>query len=58
MRLTPRGLDLVDEVVGGHLLTEREILSSLTSRQQAELAELLRAMLLGLGDDADPAPSS
>ena len=58
VRLTPRGLDLVDEVVGGHLLTEREILSSLTSRQQAELAELLRTMLLGLGDDADPAPSS
>ena len=43
VRLTPRGLDLVDEVVGGHLLTEREILSSLTSRQQAELAELLRS---------------
>jgi DNA-binding MarR family transcriptional regulator len=58
VRLTPRGLDLVDEVVGEHLLTEREILSSLPSRQQAELAELLRTMLLGLGDDADADPSS
>jgi DNA-binding MarR family transcriptional regulator len=58
VRLTPRGLDLVDEVVGGHLLTEREILSSLTLRQQAELAALLRTMLLGLGDDADPTPAS
>ena len=58
VRLTARGLDVVDEVVGGHLLTEREILSSLTSRQQAELAGLLRTMLLGLGDDADPAPLS
>jgi DNA-binding MarR family transcriptional regulator len=58
VRLTPRGLDVVDEVVGGHLLTEREILSSLTLRQQAELAALLRTMLLGLGDDADPTPAS
>ena len=54
VRLTPRGLDLVDEVVGEHLRTEREILASLSPRQQAELTALLRTTLLGLGDEADP----
>lgn len=53
VRLTPQGLDLVEEVVVTHLATEREILSSLTARQQQDLAHLLRTMLLALGDHAD-----
>ena len=55
VRLTARGRDLVDEVVGEHLATEREILAALSPRQQQELAHLLRLTLLHLGDRADPA---
>jgi DNA-binding MarR family transcriptional regulator len=52
VRLTPAGRATVEEVVGGHLATERRALSALTDRQQAELARLLRLALLGLGDEA------
>jgi DNA-binding MarR family transcriptional regulator len=55
VRLTPTGRDLVDQVVGDHLATEREILAGLSPRQQRELAHLLRLTLLHLGDRADPA---
>ena len=54
VRLTARGRELVDDVVGEHLATEREILAALTPRQQQELARLLRLTLLRLGDRADP----
>jgi DNA-binding MarR family transcriptional regulator len=50
VRLTERGLDTVDEVVVAHMATEREILSSLSQRQQHELAKLLRTTLIALGD--------
>jgi len=50
VRLTDSGRALVDEVVGGHLDTERAILAPLTAREQRELARLLRALLIGLGD--------
>jgi DNA-binding MarR family transcriptional regulator len=55
VRLTPKGRDLVEEVVGDHLATEQEILAGLSPRQQRELAHLLRLTLLHLGDRADPA---
>ena len=50
VRLTRRGLDLVDEVVSSHLATERAILAELSVRQQQDLARLLRTTLLALGD--------
>jgi len=50
VRLTPSGRALVDEVVDGHLATERTILEPLSSRQQADLAKLLRSLLLALDD--------
>ncbi len=50
VRLTQQGLDLVDDVVSSHMATEREILSPLSPRRQQELAKLLRATLVGLGD--------
>jgi DNA-binding MarR family transcriptional regulator len=53
VRLTPRGLDLVDEVAVPHLATEREILSALSPRQQRDLAQLLRVLLVALGDYPD-----
>jgi DNA-binding MarR family transcriptional regulator len=48
VRLTEKGLALVDEVAVTHLDTEREILSTLSARQ---LVQLLRTTLLGLGDE-------
>lgn len=50
VRLTDRGRELVDEVVVDHLATEREILATLSPRQQAELTTLLRSLLITLGD--------
>jgi DNA-binding MarR family transcriptional regulator len=57
VRLTKKGLDLVDEVVAGHMATEREILAVLSPHQQQELTNLLRTTLLGLGDHADGDPA-
>jgi DNA-binding MarR family transcriptional regulator len=51
VRLTKKGLDLVDEVAVTHLETERQILSVLSAKQQRDLIQLLRTTLLGLGDD-------
>ena len=53
VRLTAAGRDLVDEVVGAHMATEREILAELSGRQEHDLAQLLRRVLLHLGDHAD-----
>jgi DNA-binding MarR family transcriptional regulator len=53
VRLTPQGVDLVDQVIGSHLATEREILAALSPRQQADLGHLLRTTLLSLGDVAE-----
>ena len=53
VQLTKRGLDTVDEVVVAHMATEREILSSLSTRQQHELANLLRTTLVALGDHGE-----
>ncbi len=54
VRLTKQGLDAVEEVVVDHMATERQILADLSSRQQQDLAHLLRKTLLALGDGADP----
>ena len=53
VRLTTRGVDLVDDVVFAHMATELEILAALTPRQQNDLARYLRTTLLHLGDHAD-----
>lgn len=54
VRLTAAGRQVVDEVVGGHMDTERELLAPLSARQQGEFARLLRTTLLALGDHAAP----
>lgn len=46
--LTPAGLAAVDQVLPSHVETEREMLAMLTPEEQAELARLLRKMLLAL----------
>lgn len=46
--LTPRGRALVSRVGPSHLETERRMLAALTEEEQAELARLLRKLLIGL----------
>jgi DNA-binding MarR family transcriptional regulator len=53
VQLTSRGLALVDEVVKSHTATELEVLGVLSERQQLELANHLRTLLLTLGDQAE-----
>jgi DNA-binding MarR family transcriptional regulator len=50
VRLTPKGLALVDEVVLTHMDTERSIVESLSAKQQRQLTDLLRQVLVDLGD--------
>lgn len=50
VRLTGKGLAVVDEVVAGHLETERRLLEVWSPQQQATLAKLLRTALLALDD--------
>jgi DNA-binding MarR family transcriptional regulator len=50
VRLTSKGQRLVDDVAGPHLDGERRLLATLSARQQHELANLLRATLVALGD--------
>jgi DNA-binding MarR family transcriptional regulator len=50
VRLTDAGRDLVDEIVGTHMDAERAILSALSGRQEHDLAQLLRRLLLHLDD--------
>ena len=50
VRLTKKGVALVDGVAPSHLEAEREILSVLSPRQQRELVQLLRTTLIHLGD--------
>jgi DNA-binding MarR family transcriptional regulator len=54
VRLTDAGRELVDDVVAGHMATEAEILAGLSRRDQQQLADLLRVVLLDLGDRAEP----
>jgi DNA-binding MarR family transcriptional regulator len=48
--LTRDGLRLVDEVVAAHVAHEANLLAPLTATQRDQLANLLRTLLLGLGD--------
>lgn len=48
--LTDRGLELVDAVVEEHVVNERRLLASLDAGEQDQLADLLRELLVGLGD--------
>jgi DNA-binding MarR family transcriptional regulator len=50
VRLTERGLAVVDEVVVTHLATEREVLAPLSPAERDALVGLLRSVLLGLDD--------
>ena len=55
VRLTADGLRLVDEAAETHYELERQLLGSLSRKQQTALADSLRTLLIDLGD-ADEAP--
>ena len=46
--LTPKGLQLIDNVTEAHLDNERRLLASLSEAEQRRLADLLRKLRLGL----------
>lgn len=48
VELTRAGLDRIDRAVGEHLANEERLLAGLTGRERAELARLLRKLLLSL----------
>jgi DNA-binding MarR family transcriptional regulator len=61
VRLTRKGRGLVDRAGPTHLETERRMLAPLTKHEQAELAGLLRKLLIGLekqfGESTTPPPT-
>jgi DNA-binding MarR family transcriptional regulator len=48
--LTPKGLELIDDVTEAHLDNERNLLAALSEPEQRRLADLLRKLRLGLPD--------
>jgi DNA-binding MarR family transcriptional regulator len=46
--LTPKGLELIDNVTEAHLDNERNLLAALSEAEQRRLADLLRKLRLGL----------
>ncbi|GAB3728170.1 MarR family winged helix-turn-helix transcriptional regulator [Nocardiopsis nanhaiensis] len=48
--LTEKGRELVDRVVEGHVANEARLLEALDRTEQAQLADLLRRLLVSLGD--------
>lgn len=51
--LTDAGLELVERALPDHVANEHAQLACLTERQQGQLADLLRRLLVGLGDGVD-----
>lgn len=58
VQLTQEGLDMVEDVVESHLETERAILAPLSDAKQQQVRSALKALLLELGDTAEPDPGS
>ncbi|MGB6520509.1 MAG: MarR family transcriptional regulator [Candidatus Cybelea sp.] len=53
VRLTQKGKALIDAATASHVANEERLLSGLSAREQLQLAELLRKLLLSLGDAGD-----
>jgi DNA-binding MarR family transcriptional regulator len=51
VRLTPAGLDLIDQAMELHAETELELVDSLSTKQRDQLAGALRELLLALQPD-------
>jgi DNA-binding MarR family transcriptional regulator len=50
VRLTTKGKSLIDAATTRHVANEERLLSALTPREQQQLSELLRKLLVALGD--------
>jgi len=53
VRLTQKGKTVIDAATTKHVANEERLLSGLSAREQLQLAELLRKVLLSLGDAGD-----
>ncbi|HEV3154270.1 MAG TPA: MarR family transcriptional regulator [Candidatus Baltobacteraceae bacterium] len=52
VRLTAKGKSLIDAAASKHVANEERLLSGLTIREQQQLTDLLRKLLLTLGDES------
>jgi len=50
VRLTAKGKSLIDAATAKHVANEERLLSALSAREQQQLADLLRKLLLALED--------
>ncbi|HEY1726770.1 MAG TPA: MarR family transcriptional regulator [Candidatus Baltobacteraceae bacterium] len=50
VRLTPKGKTLIDNATTKHVANEERLLSVLTLREQQQLNDILRKLLIALGD--------
>lgn len=55
VRLTPRGKALIDTATTAHVANEERLLAALSAREQQQLTELLRKLLVSL-DDTEAQP--
>lgn len=53
VRLTAKGKTVIDAATTEHVANQERLLSGLSEREQQQLAELLRKLLLSLGDTGD-----
>lgn len=53
VRLTAKGKALIDAATTEHVANEERLLAGLNAREQLQLADLLRKLLLSLGDAGD-----
>jgi DNA-binding MarR family transcriptional regulator len=50
IRLTPAGLELIDDLMPKHVANERRLLAALSTDDRDTLTDLLRSLATGLGD--------
>jgi DNA-binding MarR family transcriptional regulator len=53
VRLTAKGKALIDAAAAAHVANEERLIAGLSAREQLQLADLLRKLLLSLGDAGD-----
>lgn len=53
VRLTPKGKALIDAATSKHVANEERLLSALSAREQQQLTELLRKLLIALDDTGE-----
>lgn len=54
VRLTPKGARALDAALADHLANEQTMIEAFTPAQRRQCAELLRRLMVGLGDTGSP----